>query len=340
MRGIQHLIVALLTVAALQRPADTLPEKYTDAEFWKLVTDFSEDGGTFPYENFISNEANYQSVLPEVTRAIRPGGVYLGVAPEQNFTYIAAVQPKVAFIFDIRRQNLVEHLIYKALFEMSLDRQEFVSRLFSRKLPVVVGPTPTASQLMTAANNAPPDPGLYAQTLREIRQRLVGLHQFPLADDDLSKIEYVFKVFYEGGPRMDYGFASATPNRSLPSYYNLMLSTDGRGKNWAFLANDENYRIVRSMQQKNLIVPIVGDFAGPKAVKAVAQYLKDHSAPVSVFYISNVEDYLNTTWAGYRSNLQALPVEDSSLFIRFQPSATTSLRLMKNIPANWPGRTW
>src|SRR5436190_16476600 len=101
------LAAALVSgMAAPQRAADTLPAQYTDAEFWKLVTDFSERGGSFPYENFVSNERDYQVVLPDVKRAIQPGGVYLGVAPEQNFTYIAAIQPKVAFIFDIRRQNL------------------------------------------------------------------------------------------------------------------------------------------------------------------------------------------------------------------------------------------
>jgi hypothetical protein len=121
-----------------QRPADTLPAQYTDTEFWRIVTELSEPGGSFPYENFVSNEINYQVVIPDVKRLTHPGGVYLGVAPEQNFTYIAAIQPKVAFIFDIRRQNLIELLMYKALFEMAPDRAEFVSRLFSRHIPRVV----------------------------------------------------------------------------------------------------------------------------------------------------------------------------------------------------------
>jgi hypothetical protein len=78
-------------------------------------------------------------------------------------------------------------------------------------------------------------------------------------------------------------FASVTPTNSAPSYYALMISTDGRGKNWSYLANEKNYRRVREMQQKNLIVPVVGDFAGPKAIKAVGKYLKEHNAAVSVF---------------------------------------------------------
>jgi hypothetical protein len=343
-----HYVIALMFVLAAalvsgmpvpQRAPDTLPAQYSDAEFWKLVTDFSERGGAFPYENFVSNERNYQVVLPDVTRRIQPGGVYLGVAPEQNFTYIAAVRPKVAFIFDIRRQNLIELLMYKALFEMSPDRIEFASRLFSRRVPMVTGPAVPAPELLNALNAARPDAQLYAETLQGIRTRLVRQHQFALSDDDLGKIEYIFKVFYQGGPRMDYAYASASPNASVPSFHNLMVATDGRGKNWSFLANDENYRLIRTMQQKNLILPIVGDFAGPKAIKAVAQYLKEHKASVSVFYISNVEDYLSGVWPSYLSNLAALPVDDAGLFIRFAPQ-NTLLRPIKDVPARWPGRNW
>src|SRR5262249_26891918 len=117
------LSFCVLSCALLSsKAADTVPSRYTDTEFWRIVTDFSEPGGAFPYENFVSNEVSYQDILPELTRIVKPGGAYLGVAPEQNFTYIAATRPKVAFILDIRRQNMLELLMYKALFEMSADR--------------------------------------------------------------------------------------------------------------------------------------------------------------------------------------------------------------------------
>ena len=67
------------------------------------------------------------TVAAALSERAKPGGVYLGVGPEQNFTYIAAIRPKIAFITDIRRGNLQLHLMYKALFELSADRAEFVS---------------------------------------------------------------------------------------------------------------------------------------------------------------------------------------------------------------------
>lgn len=334
------LVVLTLSPAAHTRAADTLPARYTAAEFWRIVTEFSEPGGQFPYENFVSNEVSYQDILPDVTRIAKPGGAYLGVAPEQNFTYIAAIKPKVAFILDIRRQNMLELLMYKALFEMSADRVEFVSRLFSRPKPAGLTAASSAEQIFKAFEPVAGNADLYKQTLQAIRDRLVKQHQFKLIGDDEQKIEYVFSVFYRGGPRMDYAYASSSPNNQVPSYYNLMVTTDGRGKNWAYLETEDRYQYVRDMQLKNLIIPLVADFGGPKTIKAIGQYLKDHGALVSVFYISNVEDYLNTTWAAYRANLAALPSDDSTLLIRFIPVTNTVLGWIKDVPPQWPGQYW
>jgi hypothetical protein len=333
-------ILILLCVVPSAKAADTLPARYTDTEFWRMVTDFSEPGGVFPYENFVSNEVSYQDILPESTRIVKPGGAYLGVAPEQNFTYIAAVRPKVAFILDIRRQNMLELLTYKALFEMSADRVEFVSRLFSRPKPAGLKANASAEEMFKAFEPVIGNTELFKQTLQAIKDRLVKQHQFKLVGDDEQKIEYVFNVFLRGGPRMDYSYASTSPNNSVPSDYHLMVATDGRGTNWAYLETEERYRYVRDMQLKNLIVPLVADFGGPKTIKTIAQYLKDNGAMVSVFYISNVEDYLDRLWSQYRANLAALPADDSTLLVRFIPVSNTVLGWIKDVPERWPGQYW
>src|SRR6478672_8237653 len=112
--------------AALGVPlaAEALPATISDAEFWKLIGELSEPDGSFPFDNLLSNETTIQSVIPTLQQKVQSGGAYLGVGPEQNFTYIAAVKPRIAFIIDIRRQNLVGHLMYKALFELSANRAE------------------------------------------------------------------------------------------------------------------------------------------------------------------------------------------------------------------------
>jgi hypothetical protein len=115
-----------------------------------------------------------------------------------------------------------------------------------------------------------------------------------------------------------------------PGYASLMTMTDGAGKNWSYLASAENYDRVRSMHQKNLIVPLVGDFAGPKTIRAVGQYLKDHGATVGVFYISNVEDYIQEVWPRYAGNIASLPIDSSSVFIRWSPGSQTSVASIAN----------
>ncbi|HVQ62965.1 MAG TPA: hypothetical protein VMT78_00445 [Terriglobia bacterium] len=330
---------ALLGVARLSvKAADTLPGQYTDAEFWRMVTDFSEAGGDYQFENFVSNEISYQEVLPALSRLAKPGGVYLGVASEQNFTYVDVVRPKVAFIFDLRRQNLLVHLMYKALFEMADNRADFVSLLFSRKRPAGLDANSSAETLFQAFAEATPDPQLYAATLKDIKDRLIRQHRFALSADDERKIEYIFNVFFRGGPRMDYGFASTAPNPYVPSYHALAVANDGRGKNWVYLNREESYKNIRAMQQKNLIVPLVGDFTGGKAIKAVSQYVKDHGSTISVFYISNVEDYIQAKWSAYLSNLAALPADNSTLLIRFEPYNFTTLGKIQDVPPIWPGQ--
>ena len=109
----------------------------------------SEPNGYFRSDNLLSNEIWFQWVIPDLVDAEPPGGVYLGVGPEQNFTYIAALKPKMVFIIDIRRGNLHMHLMYKALFELSADRADFVSRLFTKPRPPGLAAKSTATELQS-----------------------------------------------------------------------------------------------------------------------------------------------------------------------------------------------
>src|SRR6058998_4189852 len=130
--------------------AEKLPTELTDEEFWKLSSESSEPDGTFRSDNLLSNESYFQFVIPKLKETTVEERVYMGVGPEQNFTYIAALKPRMAFIVDIRRGNLELQLMYKAIFEMSKDRAEFVSKLFARKQPEGLGPKSTADEIFSA----------------------------------------------------------------------------------------------------------------------------------------------------------------------------------------------
>jgi hypothetical protein len=316
--------------------ADTLPAQISDKEFWRFVTEFSEPNGPYPYENYVGNEVMLQRVIPAAKKEIKPGGVYIGVGPEQNFTYAAAVEAKMAFVVDIRRQNMLELMLYKALFEMTNNRPDFVSQLFSRKRPPGLDSKTNATDLFGAYRAVVPDQKYQLDTIKTVEDILTK-HGFTMSPEDVRTIERVHAVFLRAGPSIDYTFGSTqlppSPAIGFPSFERMMIATDGDcgspclksyasppapGRSWSFLATEENFQYVRSMQLKNLFVPLVGDFAGPGTIRKIGQYLKDHGASVSVFYASNVEYYLDQKQQQvFYANVLALPTEPSSVILRF-----------------------
>jgi hypothetical protein len=319
------LAVLLCVVAATPAAAQGIPARLADTTFWRMIDEFSEPGGYFRSDNLVSNEAAFQYVIPGLLKTLHPDGVYLGVGPDQNFTYLVAFQPRLAFIVDIRRGALQQHLMYKALIEMSSSRADFLANLFARKRPGGLDSTSSAQALFQAFAAVPPDSAMYVRTLAGIKHLLVDVHGFALGRDDLTGIDYVYGAFYAGGPDLTYNFG--TGNRGsggfggfgMPSYAQLQMENDGQGNNRAYLGSEANYRILKDLEARNLVVPLVGDFAGPKAIRAVGDYLRAQGAIVSVVYTSNVEQYLfqqGDDWSRYYTNVGTLPLDSTSSFIR------------------------
>lgn len=315
------LLFLLSTMSGQTR--DTLPATLSDSEYWSLIEQLSEPDGFFRSnsgspDNLLSNEGSVSTVAAVLAARVKPSGVYLGVGPEQNFTYIAAIRPRIAFITDIRRGNLHLHLMYKAIFEISATRADFVSLLFTRKRPAGVTTQSTAGNLMDAIQRAERgDEAAFKANLKTISDHLTRTRRLPLGTEDLAGIEYVYRNFYRFGPDIQY--TSSVGGRSGTSYATLMASLDAASRaERGYLANEDNFAFVKAMEQKNLIVPIVGDFAGPKALRAIGTFLKGRSAIVTAFYVSNVEMYLqnNGVWPAFCANVATLPLDSSSTFIR------------------------
>jgi hypothetical protein len=321
MKTRRHLLIAAVLVLAAARLApparSTVPDSLTNDEFWTLSQDLSESGGTFRSDNLLSNERMMQHVIPGLQRAVRPRSAYLGVGPEQNFTYIAALKPSIAFIIDIRRGNLQVHLMYKALFELSADRVDFVSKLFSRPRPDSIGAAPSAADLFAAFATVEGSPQLFAENLVAMRKALTSVRKLELTEADLLGIEWIYQTFYSYGPMIQYraNFGGAG---NYATYAELMTGTDASGMQRSFLATPDAFDFVKQLQSRNLIVPVVGDFAGPKALRSVGRYLKDRGAVVGAFYLSNVEQYLGREGrlTIFCENVAALPLNETSSFIR------------------------
>ena len=317
-------LVASFAPARQARGPLTLPSALSDADFWSLTGRLSEPDGEFVSrsgspDNLLSNEAGISSVARELAARVKPGGVYLGVGPEQNFTYIAAMRPRLAFIIDIRRGNLDLHLMYKALFGLSATRSDFVERLFNRRpVPASTSKT-TAAELMDAARRAAPaDETGFRANLAALDAYLTRTHALPLGKVNLAGIEYAYRNFYRFGPDINYTSSINGRSGAFGSYGTIQSLTDASGVSRTYLASDESFKYVKDMEAANAVVPVVGNFAGPKALRAIAGYLKEHGAVVGAFYVSNVESYLrrNDVWPAFCANAASLPTDADSVFVR------------------------
>jgi hypothetical protein len=335
------LIVVLSLGATLIAPfrllAAPVPTQLTDQQFWNLSREWSEDDGVFRSDNLLSNETTFQHVIPGLLKASKQGRVYMGVGPEQNFTYIAALKPAMAVIVDIRHGNLDVHLMYKALFELSKDRADFVSRLFSLKRPDTLTAKSSAREIFNAYLSADGSKQLFDENLKAIVDQLRIKHGFPLTEGDLDGITWALGNFYQYGPSINYNssLSSNVPpaivgatggnggrrgggGGNQVNYATLMVADNGVGQYMSYLASEENFAFLKDLETRNMLVPVVGDFGGDKAIRAVGKYLKSVDATVSAFYLSNVEQYLvmDGKWDRFCGNAGSLPLDDASMFIR------------------------
>jgi len=307
----------------------SLPSRLSDVEFWKLVSDISEPGGYFRLsDNFTSNEREIGQLVSLLRRNGTRGGVYLGVGPEQNFTYIAAIHPAMAFIVDIRRQAVMQHLMFKAIFELAEDRADFISLLFSKPRPTGLDRSTAIQKIWDAYWPVASDSAMRAKTYARMVQSLTRTHGFAFTPEESGQLQYVYDAFYSIGPVITTrgagggggggggggrGSGMGVTFADLTGY-----STDSTGEAQSFLSSDENYAYVKALEEKNLIVPVSGDFAGPKAIRGIGAWLHEHGGTVSAFYVSNVEQYLfqDGKQGAFYDNVATLPANDSSVFIR------------------------
>jgi len=321
----RHVVAALGLAAALwvvvlpvwsAAQSKVLPHALTDQAFWQLVEECSEAAGSFQSENLVGNERALQHVVPAL-KSIPPGGAYLGVAPDQNFTYMVALEPQIAFIVDIRRGNLLEHLMYKAIVELAPTRADFLSWLFSRPRPEGLDETTPVTTMMDAYRPVAASESLYEKNRSQIVGHLMVTHGFDLSQADRQQLGDIYRMFFLHGPSLTYSM-SGFAMRHMPGYAEMLTGTDLDGRRQSYLATERHYQWLRDFQRRNLVVPVVGDFAGPRALKAVGRFLREHGLVVSAFYTSNVEQYLfkNAVAESFYRNLETLPVRSESVIIR------------------------
>ena len=204
------------------------------SRFAALVERLSEEGGDFDTDNLISNERSYLEVIPALKAAGVSGGAYIGVGPDQNFSYIAQLRPSIAFIVDIRRDNLLLHLLFKSLFALSRNRVEYLGaadRAAGRRIVSTRGATRASNGSSAYIDGARPDGADALQRLdrrRARRDRRRSACRCPPAD--FATIQRFHHTLRQRRPVAEVREPRPPPaGASIRRYRDLMLATDRAG---------------------------------------------------------------------------------------------------------------
>jgi len=313
----RHTRLLVLPLALLAASCPRSPSG--DGGFAQTIAALSGPGGYFDTDNLISNERSYLHAISDLRGAGVHGGAYLGVGPGQNFSYIAEIDPEVALIVDVRRDNVLQHLIYKALFEAAPTRLEYLALLTGREVPS--SPSDRAFEpldsLLARVDGLPATESSAQAARRVVRAGIEGFG-FALEPGDLATIERFHGEFIRYGLDLRFRSHGRAPQFYYPTLRDLLGEVDREGLSASYVASDERYQRVRRLELADRVIPIVGDLGAPGALAAAGAYLERMGLRVSAFYSSNVEFYLvrGQTFGQFISNLGDLPLDAESVIIK------------------------
>ena len=221
--------------------------------FARLFRELSEPDRYFFSDNFVSNETSYLQVAPLLERKALRGGAYLGVGPEQNFSYIAISQPSLAFVVDIRRQNAVEQLLYKSIFDQAETRTAFVCTLLgvscessedsgSPELDAVLDRAEAAWKRRNKAE--------FRALHERLRDRIETKYQIGLDKRDRETLESVHRAFFSKGLALAFELHSPDNRRDYPTLRDMLKATSAGGRERSFLASESDFRLIQRMQRE------------------------------------------------------------------------------------------
>lgn len=301
-------VVALLALASCSTETQAPPS------LSELVEELSEEGGYFDTDNLISNETAYVQVVEDLEPT---GGVYIGVGPEQNFHYIGRLRPSWAFIVDVRRDNMLHHLLLNALLAEAETPAEYLCGLFSRNCELP--PRFEDFQALVAAVDAStPEEDLFRRNLKSVFDHVENRLELPLSEDERRAIELIYRAYFEEQLSLRFRSHGRRPMPHHPTYRRLLTAEGLSGSLGHFLSRPDDYAFVRELAASGRLVPVVGDFAGEHALRRIGRFVEEQGETVTTFYVSNVEFYLirNGLFPTYVDNVRALPLADSAQFIR------------------------
>ncbi len=317
--GHVRLVWVALAAFAISACAPRQPDApATGPSYAELYNRLSEQGGYFDSDNLISNETSYLHALDDLRALGVRGGVFLGVGPDQGFSYIAETQPELAIMIDIRRDAMIQHLMFRSLFQRSRNRMEYLAGLIGAEVRDVGEWTDRPIEeilavLDTARRTEAEFTRWSSRILADARDSNITL-----TTEDINTLQRFRREFYEYGLELRYTSKNRPPRTSYPSLAQLILERDKSGQLASYLADEERWRVVQKMQNEDRVLVATGDLAGTHAMRAIGDFLRERGLAISVFYTSNVEQYLFQfgTFDAFAENVRALPFMPNGVIIR------------------------
>jgi hypothetical protein len=209
------------------------------------------------------------------------------------------------------------HLMFKALFQRSSNRLEYLSRWMGRVPPAGVRAWDGASidSVLALVDSLPVD-----SSLSETDSLLAAVRRFgvPLEATDSETIRRFHGTFIREGLDLRFTSTGRSPRFFYPTLRELILQRDLQGNRANYLATEAAWRFLKDLQARDRVIPVVGDLAGTRAFPAVGREVAARGERVSALYVSNVEMYIwrDGTFRNFASNAARFPRRENSVIIR------------------------
>jgi len=247
-----------------------------------------EPGSAYDLDCFVTSEVGHNEVLSRCRRA-EPGGAYVGVGPCQNFTYIGALRPSTAIIVDARMDNLLEHLIFKLVFERAATPAAYLATLFAREITCEVNTS--SAGLLGAFDTAEAPAELFEANRQWIRAELRDRWRCP--PRFIDRALWIYAQFHRRG----LSITSVSEQHlarldDIPDLRAVISSTAVSGHTYHFLTSQERYSYVRELQLHDQVIPVLGNITDAAAIATVNATLDRLGMLASTVYLSNMEEFL------------------------------------------------
>lgn len=286
---------------------------------------------------FVSSEVGYNEVIARCApSAERPGGAYLGVGPDQNYTYIGALRPALAVILDARLDNLLEHLIFKLAFAEARDPLDYLCLLLGRARATGPGDGLTA-RLRAQPLDAAAAAVFSANVRRAFQARWTSDERL------LARVERLLREFVRRQLAVTSVSETCLANLDkIPDFEEVITSTTPEGFNFHYLTDAGRFGVVKALHAEDRIIPLLGNVVSPEGIAAARRVVEGAGLKLSTVYLSNLEEFLlqryviegdritgrpnplglfegapGQAYAALIERLAALPCDDDAVLIRF-----------------------